>query len=67
MDVDAVRDAFITANPGLEADMFAVVCRARYLAEVRVCVDTDLAPRRCGRDVRTRCPRNVELRIPTLR
>jgi ribonuclease T2 len=67
MDVDAVRDAFIAANPGLEADMFAVVCRARDLAEVRVCVDTDLAPRRCGRDVRTRCPRNVDLRIPSLR
>lgn len=67
MQVDDVRDAFIAANPGLRADMFAVICRARDLAEVRICVDTDLAPRRCGRDVRTRCPRNVDLRIPSLR
>ena len=67
MDVDDVRNAFIAANPGLQADMFAVVCRARDLAEVRICVDTDLAPRRCGRDVRSRCPRNVDLRIPSLR
>ncbi len=67
MRVDDVRDAFVAANPGLRADMFAVVCRGRDLAEVRICVDTGLTPRRCGRDVRTRCPRDVELRIPALR
>ena len=37
------------------------------LAEVRICVDDALQPRRCGRDVRHRCPRNTELRIPALR
>lgn len=67
MRVDDVRDAFIGANPGLRADMFAVTCRGRDLAEVRLCVDSNLVPRRCGRDVRTRCPRDAELRIPARR
>lgn len=67
LDAEGVRDAFLAANPGLRADMFAVVCRGRDLAEVRICVDADLAPRRCGREVRTRCPRGVELRIPARR
>ena len=67
MQADDVRDAFIAANPDLRADRFAVVCRGRDLAEVRICVDDELVPRRCGRDVRTRCPRNVDLRIPALR
>ncbi|MBX3692785.1 ribonuclease T2 [Dokdonella sp.] len=67
MRADDVRNAFVAANPSLRADMFAVVCRGRDLAEVRICVNDDLSPRRCGRDVRTRCPRNTELRIPALR
>lgn len=62
-----ISKAFVGVNPGLNSNMFAVVCRSRDLAEVRVCVDKDLTPRTCGRDVRTRCPRDVPLRIPLIR
>lgn len=67
MTAEELGAAFIQANPGLRNDMFGVICRAADLAEVRVCVDTDLKFRSCGRDVRTRCPRNASLRIPSAR
>ncbi|MEO8012059.1 MAG: ribonuclease T2, partial [Dokdonella sp.] len=67
MSAEAIASAFVEANPGLGRDMVAVVCRRRDLAEVRVCVDHDLAFRACARGVRTRCPRDVDLRVPASR
>jgi len=46
---------FLDANPKLRAAGVAVLCSGRYLQEVRVCLDRDLAPRACGRDVRDTC------------
>ena len=62
-----VGAAFVRANPGLREDMLGVICHGRDLAEVRICVDTDLEFRTCGRGVRTRCPRDAPLRIPAAR
>ena len=67
MTAAEIGSAFVRANPGLRSDMFGVICRGADLAEVRICVDTDLDFRRCGRGVRTRCPRDAALRIPSVR
>lgn len=67
MTAHDVRSAFVEANPGMHADMIGVTCAGRDLAEVRICVDKDLAPRKCGRGVRMSCPRERPLRIPLSR
>lgn len=67
MTAEDVRSAFVAANPDLQADMLGVSCRGNSLAEVRICLDTDLQPRQCGRGVGMRCPRTVALRIPLIR
>ena len=46
-----VEAAFAKANPALGPDDLVVTCRDGLLREVRVCLDFDLAPRRCGADV----------------
>jgi ribonuclease T2 len=50
-----VEQAFLEANPGLSADMITITCRNGDIQEVRVCMTKDLAPRRCGADVRRDC------------
>lgn len=67
MTADDVRDAFLRADSRLSANMLAVTCHSGRLAEVRVCVDASLEPRACGRGVDMRCPRDVALRIPSIR
>ena len=67
MTAENVRQAFIDANPGLDSTMLGVSCHGRDLSEVRICVDDDLQPRRCGRGVRMSCPNNTTLRIPLIR
>jgi ribonuclease T2 len=52
---EGFRRAFLDANPRLgEADV-AIECSGRYLQEVRVCLDRNLAPRQCSPDVRDHC------------
>ena len=63
---DDLRRAFVEANPDLRTDMLGVSCRGNALAEVRICLDTDLRPRPCGRGIGMRCPRTT-LRIPLIR
>ncbi|MDX2167784.1 MAG: ribonuclease T2 [Deltaproteobacteria bacterium] len=46
---------FLAANPRLRAAGLTVQCNGRYLRELRICLDKQLAPRACGRDVRDRC------------
>lgn len=50
------RRALLEANPALRDDGVAIVCRGRFLSEVRVCLDTGLRPRRCSPGTRDRCP-----------
>lgn len=42
-----VEERFISVNPGLEEQDFAVTCDRRYLREVRICMTKDLAFRAC--------------------
>lgn len=51
----ALERAFTAANPGLGADAITFECRGGYLREVRICLDLDLKPRACGRDVNEGC------------
>ncbi len=50
-----VEEAFLEANPQLQADGVTVTCRDGYVREVRICLTRDLDPRACGRDVRRDC------------
>ena len=49
------RRAFLEANPALGERSVALQCSGRYLQEVRVCLDPQLAPRNCSAEVRDRC------------
>lgn len=42
-----LADALSAANRGLEDDAFAVTCDARYVRELRICMQQDLAFRPC--------------------
>ena len=60
--VDAVSVAprqlkkdFIAANRNFTEQNFALLCKGRFLSEVRVCLDKDLKPRPCGSDIRDAC------------
>jgi ribonuclease T2 len=59
-----IAQAFVAANPRLEAADLALRCRGPELEEVRVCLSRDLAPTACGRDVRTQCRRGPVRILP---
>ena len=50
-----VEEAFLEANPDMEADGVTVACRGGYIAEVRICLTRDLKPRKCSYEVRRDC------------
>ncbi|WP_370272796.1 ribonuclease T2 family protein [Pseudooceanicola nitratireducens] len=50
-----VEQAFLEANPGLEADQITITCRDGRIQEARICLDMALKPRRCGADVIRDC------------
>lgn len=50
-----VEDAFIEANPGLDATMITVTCAAGRIEEARICLTRDLDFRPCGLDVARDC------------
>lgn len=52
---EVIEGAFLEANPGLARDQITVTCDAGRIAEVRLCLDRDLSPRRCGSDVIRDC------------
>lgn len=59
--VDLER-AFIAANPGLAENAITFECSRQFLREVRICLDPDLKPRACGRDVDEHCGRELSVR-----
>ncbi|MEX0283238.1 MAG: ribonuclease T [Paracoccaceae bacterium] len=50
-----VEEAFLKANPQLEADGLTVTCRDGHIQEVRVCYSRALKPVPCGQDVVRDC------------
>jgi ribonuclease T2 len=55
LPASVVEDAFIEANPGLGRDQITITCRDGMIQEVRLCMDKDLSPRRCGSDTIRDC------------
>lgn len=64
--VAVIEDAFIEANPDLSRDGITVTCKSDALAEVRICLDRDLAPRRCAADAARDCSQ-PRMTLPPLR
>jgi ribonuclease T2 len=52
---EVIESAFLDSNPALSRDMVTVTCRDGLIQEVRICLDKDLSPRRCGNDVIRDC------------
>jgi ribonuclease T2 len=50
-----IEQAFLQSNPYLRADQVTVTCKSNYIQEVRICLDKDLTPRRCGSDTLRDC------------
>lgn len=61
---DAVKDAFIKANPDLPRGGIAVACAGRRLSEVRICLSKDLKFRPCPDVVAHSCLRDAVLITP---
>lgn len=62
-----IEQAFMSANPGLRADMMSVSCGRRILDEVRICLDKDLRGfRSCPEVDRDTC-RAGEIAVPAVR
>ncbi|MCF1707638.1 ribonuclease T2 [Tabrizicola sp. J26] len=55
LPASVVEDAFIEANPDLPRDAITVTCQQGMIQEVRICLTTDLEPRRCGMDTIRDC------------
>lgn len=50
-----LKTDFVAANRHFTEQNFALLCKGRFLSEVRVCLDKDLNPRACGVDIRDAC------------
>lgn len=59
-----IEEAFLKANPAIEADGLTVTCRDGFIQEVRVCLSKELAPVPCGRDVIRDCTLDKALFTP---
>jgi len=55
LPASVVEDAFIEANPGLDARMITVTCDRGHIQEARICLTRDFAFRPCGLDAARDC------------
>jgi ribonuclease T2 len=55
LPASVIEQAFMKANPGLQADMVTITCKASRIQEARFCLTRDLQPRTCGPDVIRDC------------
>lgn len=63
---EIIEAAFLEANPGLSPEAVTVTCRDGLFREVRICLDRDLAPRRCTGPAARACPLR-EVLFPPMR
>ncbi|MEM8577202.1 MAG: ribonuclease T2 [Pseudomonadota bacterium] len=59
-----VEEAFLKANPGLEADAITITCRDGHIQEARLCLSKSLDYVPCGRDVIRDCTMTDALFTP---
>ncbi|MGH1331899.1 MAG: ribonuclease T2 family protein [Paracoccaceae bacterium] len=50
-----IEEAFLQANPTLEADMITITCKDRRIQEARICLTRDFEPRNCSAQTRRDC------------
>ena len=50
-----IEEAVLKSNPQLAANGVTITCRAGMIQEVRICLNDDLSPRKCGHDVIRDC------------
>lgn len=55
LPASVVEEAFMQANPQLDADMVTITCKQGRIQEARICLSKDLDPVPCGRDVIRDC------------
>jgi ribonuclease T2 len=55
LPASVIEDAFLEANPHLARDGITITCQDGLMDEVRICLSTDLSPRRCGPDAIRDC------------
>ncbi|MGK7932191.1 MAG: lamin tail domain-containing protein [Microcystaceae cyanobacterium] len=60
--VEELEDNLIEDNGLLTGERMGVICKKRYLKELRICYTKDLNPRPCSSDVRDKCGSKVVLR-----
>lgn len=63
---EVIESAFLESNPGLSRDMVTVTCSDGLIQEVRICMDKNLSPRRCGDDAIRDC-RQYDVVLEALR
>jgi ribonuclease T2 len=51
----AVEQAFLAANPDMQASQITITCKNNMIAEARICLGWDLELRQCGGDVAQDC------------
>ncbi|MBD3763411.1 MAG: ribonuclease T2 [Rhodobacterales bacterium] len=61
-----IEEAFLEANPDMQATGVTVTCEAGMIEEVRICLTRDLDPRPCGPDVARDC-RMPDALLPAVR
>lgn len=66
VDPQLIKNAFVTANPGLKPDGISITCNRNYLQEVRICMTKDLRFRGCGEVDRGAC-RARSVTLPAVR
>lgn len=59
-----IEEAFLEANPSLNADQVTITCKSGRIQEVRICLTKALEPRRCGADVIRDCQQRDALFSP---
>ena len=64
LPADVVEDAFLEANPDMEADGVTITCRDGQIQEARVCLSRSLDPVPCGQDVVRDCKLDKALFAP---
>ena len=64
LPASVIEEAFLQANPQLDADGLTITCRDGYIQEARVCLSKDLRPVPCGRDVIRDCTMKDALFTP---
>lgn len=64
LPASVVEEAFLKANPGLEADGVTITCRDGFIQEARICLSREMEPVPCGRDVVRDCTAKDALFTP---